>query len=348
MRRLGSERGFVLVAAIVVLVVVDAMLAGLVFSALQDQRLGSTSVRQLQAFATAESAALEPVTVGGAAGYRDLAVGGTVDAQGGTAVGWFRYRMRRLSPRLYLSQADGFSWDWSARQRVAVVLRLRPVPVDVVAALKTLVSPPPGASKEVGGADEVPAGWRGCPAPGPSLPAVYVPGLSTGGCGLRCLFGDLPFDSLRAFATKIVQPGRQARVVAPSRRFGACDTEDPYNWGDPTDSEGACGRYFPAVWSDSDLVLDGVRGQGVLMVNGDLTLGGGFEFRGPVLVNGTLRTSGAGGQIMGAVVARAVWFGRAGVLGAPVVQYSRCAVNRGLTQSATLMPLFERGWAELY
>jgi hypothetical protein len=102
------------------------------------------------------------------------------------------------------------------------------------------------------------------------------------------------------------------------------------------------------VWSESDLVLDGIRGQGVLMVNGDLTLGGGVEFQGPVLVKGTLRTSGAGGWITGAAIARAVSFGTAGVLGAPVVQFSRCAVSRALTQSATLVPLAERGWAELY
>jgi hypothetical protein len=349
MRRLGSEGGFALVAAIVVLAVIDAVLAGLAFSALQDRRLGGASVRQLQAFAAAETAALEPVTVRGAAGYRDLAVGATVQARGGTATGWYRGQVRRLSSVLYLSQADGFSWDWSARQRVAALLRLRPVPVDVVAPLKTLAPPLPGQPAEVGGADVVPAGWIGCPPPGPSLPAVSVPGLGApGGCGLRCLFGDLPFDSLRSFATKIVRPGRQPVVVAPSGRFGSCDTEDPYNWGDPRDAAGDCGHYFPAVWSESDLVLDGIRGQGVLMVDGDLTLGGGVEFRGTVLVKGTLKTTGAGGQITGAAIAQAVSFGRAGLLGRPVIQYSRCAVSRALTQSATLVPLAERGWAELY
>jgi hypothetical protein len=349
MRRLGGEGGFALVAAIVVLAVIDAVLAGLAFSALQDQRLGGASVRQLQAFATAEAAALEPVTVRDPAGYRDLTIGGTVQARGGTATGWYRSQVRRLSSVLYLSQADGFSWDWSARQRVAVVLRLQPVPVDVVAPLKTLAPPPPPALTEVGGADVVPDGWIGCPPPGPSLPGVYLPELSApGGCGLRCLFGDLPFDSLRSFATKMVRPGGRPVVIAPSRTFESCNTDDPYNWGDPRDSEGGCGHYFPAVWSESDLALDGIRGQGVLMVNGDLTLGGGVEFQGTVLVNGTLKTSGAGGQITGAVIARAVSFGRAGLLGGPVVQYSRCAVSRALTQSAALAPLAERGWAELY
>jgi hypothetical protein len=145
-----------------------------------------------------------------------------------------------------------------------------------------------------------------------------------------------------------VEPGGEPKVAAPSWTQGSCNVEDPYNWGDPRDSKSDCGHYFPAVWSQSDLVLEGVRGQGVLMVNGDLTLGGGVEFRGPVLVNGTLRTSGAGGQITGAVIARAASFGRAGVLGSPVVRYSSCAVNRALTQSAALVPLAERGWSELY
>jgi hypothetical protein len=137
-------------------------------------------------------------------------------------------------------------------------------------------------------------------------------------------------------------------VVSPSWRFGSCNTQDPSNWGDPRDPQGTCGGYFPAVWSESDLVLDGIRGQGVLMVNGDLTLAGGVEFQGPVLVKGTLKTTGVGGRITGAVIARAISLGRAAVLGAPVVRYSRCAVSRALTQSAVLVPLSERGWAEFY
>lgn len=311
--------------------------------------MGGASVRQIQALATAETAALEPVTLWDPAGHRDLAVGDVVQGQGGTATGWWRYRVRRLSDLLYLSQADGFGWDWSARQGVAVVLRVRPVPVEVVAPLEILDPPPPDALQQVSGADVAPAGWAGCPPPGPTLPAAYVPGLSApGGCGPRCLFGDLPFDSLRTFATKFVHPGPQPVVVAPSAESGACNTADPYNWGDPTDPESDCGHFFPAIWSESDLVLDGIRGQGVLMVNGDLTLGGGVEFRGVVLVKGTLKTAGAGGQITGAAIARAVAFGRAGVVGGPAVQYSTCAVRRALIQSAVLVPLSERGWSQLY
>lgn len=349
MKRPESERGVALVAAIVALLVVGAMVAGSVFIALQEQRIGRNTVRQQQAFATAEAAALEPVTAWGAEAYRDLPVGGTATAIGTTTTGWFQHRVRRLSAMLYLSQADGFSWDRSSRQRVVVVLRLSALPVNVDAALKTLGPLGLGGASDVTGTDVPPPGWAACPPTGPTLPAVRIEGpAGPSGCGLRCLFGDLPFDSLRNFATNAVQPAGHVRMVRPSLSGAACNTEDPYNWGDPRDPDGPCGSYFPAIWAESDLSLDGIRGQGVLMVNGDLTLGGGFEFVGPVLVRGTLRTSGVGARLTGAVIAGAVSLDQSGVLGRSAIQFSSCAVSRALTGSAILMPLAERGWAELY
>ena len=349
MNRLRSERGIALVAAIVALVLVGGMVAGSMFIALQEQRVGRNVVRQQQAFWAAETAALEPVTVWGASAYRDLAVGGTATATGTTTTGWYRYTVRRLNHVLYLSQADGFSWDLASRQRVAMLLRLRPLPLNIDAALKTLDPPSLGGSSDVTGADVQPANWTACPAPGPAMPAVWVPGPGgPPGCGLPCLLGDLPFDSLRSYATKAVHVAGRAAIVRPSQSGATCHTGDPYNWGDPGDPSGACGSYFPAIWVESDLSLDGLRGQGVLMVNGDLTLGGGFEFVGPVLVRGTLRTFGMGARITGGVIAGAVFLDQSGVLGRTVIQFSSCAVSRALTGSAVLVPLVERGWTELY
>jgi len=345
-----GEQGIALLAAVFALVLVGGIVAGSVFVALQDQRIGRNMVRQQQAFGAAETAVLEPAVSWVPAGYADLPVGAAVTGAGTTTTGWFQHRLQRLSPMLYLSQAEGLSWDLASRQRVAVLLRLRPLPLEPDAALRTPTPPKLGPSSEVSGTDVQPAGWRTCPATRPTLPAVRIPGgLGTSGCqGENCLFGNLPFDSLRAYATKVVQPGGGTRVVQPSRRGPSCDTADPFNWGDPRDPRGPCGNYFPAVWVESDLILDGLRGQGVLMVNGDLTLGGGFAFFGLVLVRGTLRTVAAGARLTGGVIAGAVSLDQRGIVGKSLIQFSSCAVSRALTGSAVLVPLRERGWVGMY
>jgi hypothetical protein len=278
--------------------------------------------------------------------------------------------VRRLNTLLYLIQSEGFSPDSTARQRVGLLLRLRPVELRVRGAMETAGPTDIGGAAAIDGADHLPFGWSGCPPPGPPLSGLRVPAAAlvtaSGGCsGLSCLAGSPPldtdssltgaalatvggvaFDSLRGWASKTIPGG--SRLVTPSVTAGRCATGDPDNWGSPLQPSGPCGGYFPVVWVDGDLALNGGQGQGVLLVNGDLSLQGSVEFYGPVLVRGSVHADGTGGRITGGLVVINQTSAPSQIHGNTVVQYSGCALERARMRSARASLLRERGWVNLY
>ena len=88
-------------------------------------------------------------------------------------------------------------------------------------------------------------------------------------------------------------------------------------------------------------LIDGV-GYGSLLVDGDLTLGGYFEWHGLLLVNGHLTLDGGSGtpNIRGAILAQ----GATVVNGSVDIQYDSCAVNQALNNQA----LAVKSWKETY
>jgi hypothetical protein len=356
--------------AIFALVVIGVLVGASFFIGRQEQAVGRNTVRAQQAFSAAEAgvhlqvAAWDPIV------YNSMAVGGEV-AFAGTLTGneWYRGSVRRLNELLYLVRSEGFSSDSASRQQVGMLVRLRPVEIDINAALTTQGEVQVGGSSETNGFDSEPPGWTGCPPLQPGLPGILLPDaddISTSGCGgLSCVegnpqvaedptindstlttFGDATFDDWRALATKLITGG--TRRIEPSLTGGACNTADPDNWGAPLDPASTCGGYFPIVWVEGDLNINGVQGQGVLLVNGDLDVQGGFEFYGPVLVKGTLNTQGTGGHFNGGVVAANVDLDQSDILGNAVVSYSSCAIARALQNSAPAAPLRARSWVNLY
>jgi hypothetical protein len=371
MKPIRNERGIALAVAIFALVVVGGLVAGSLFVATLEQRVGRNTLRQQSAFNAAEAATQQAVLDWSAGGYGSLAVGGSVTTTG-TATGgaWYRRTVRRLSQMLFMVSTEGFSADSSSRQRLGVLVRLRPLAFNINSALKTQGSAKFGGSSYINGVDTQPSGWTGCPATGPTQPAVRIPDpsqITYSGCSNQsCLngdpkilkdttissstlttVGDIPFDSLRNYATKIVYPSGTPRVQ-PSLTGTSCNTSDPLNWGDPLNPSQPCGNYYPIVWVDGDVSINGVQGQGVLIVNGDLSVQGGFEFFGPVLVKGSLKTTGTGGHFNGGVIAANVDLEQNTVLGNAVVNYSSCALIRVLTATANGSVLRERSWVNLY
>jgi hypothetical protein len=132
-----------------------------------------------------------------------------------------------------------------------------------------------------------------------------------------------------------------------------CDRTNSLNWGEPWYPAGpatasVCQNWFPIIYRPGNLKLQGGRGQGILLVDGDLELAGGVEFFGIVLVKGRLRTTGNGNKINGAVMARNVDLDDNFIGGTPTVNFSTCAINRALQASAVVIPLNSRAWAQLY
>ncbi|MBP9106940.1 MAG: hypothetical protein KBF56_09290 [Gemmatimonadaceae bacterium] len=160
------------------------------------------------------------------------------------------------------------------------------------------------------------------------------------------VFGGETWASLTAHASVVLPPGS---VVTPSPvvAAGVCDRTRIDNWGDPG-GVGVCGTYAPLIWATGDVVLRGGAGQGVLLVEGDLTVSQGARFAGVVIVRDDVQSQGIGGTVLGAVLA-----GDANVApgdhtrldGATLVQRSRCAVDLALEWSARLVPVRQRAWA---
>jgi hypothetical protein len=293
------------------------------------------------------------------------------------SAGWYRSTVKRINTELYLVRVEGFSQDSTARQAVGVMVRLKTIQINVNAALKTRGSVRVGGSSEIDGTDQTPSGWSGCPSLRPTQPGLRLTSsdsanIQSGGCtGYSCItgspkiqtdntitstslttFGDLGFDDLRALASKVLPAGTYTGI-APTCSVagclsGTCTTTDAKNWGSPLAPSSPCGTYFPIIWIDGSANINGNYGQGILIVNGDLSVQGGFEFYGPVIVRQTLSTTGTGGHFNGGVIAANTDLGAITVLGDAVINYSSCALSKALNNSAQGAPMRERGWINLY
>ncbi len=86
----------------------------------------------------------------------------------------------------------------------------------------------------------------------------------------------------------------------PVEGTGGCDVGVAWNWGDPRAPRSPCGGYFVTKATDGDLVVEGGQGQGIVVVQGDLTLTDSTRFYGLLLAGGTLRLEN-GAEVTGLV-----------------------------------------------
>ena len=88
--------------------------------------------------------------------------------------------------------------------------------------------------------------------------------------------------------------------------------------------------------------------QEVRFTSGDLTLAGGAQFVGLVVVRGVLRVGQGGGRVTGAVLAGGVDAAAWQTAGPPLIEYSKCAIDNALRAAGTIVPLRSRGWVQLF
>ena len=373
MRHARNEDGMALAIAIFALVVIGALVAGALFVGMQEHRVGLNTVKSQQAFSAAQEGAQLQVVNWLDGGYNTILVAGSTTFNGELAdgTGWYRGVVRRLNNELFLVESEGFSADDATRQKVGLLVRVRPLQIAINSSLKTQGAIKIGGSSQINGNDNLPPGWSGCPATGAPQPGIRTSDISKidveGGTlekyvdGSPLLmedtainkqslttFGDTDFADLLALANKII-PGRgQPWKIQPSTTGGACNISDLENWGDPLNPTAACGQYFPIIYSQGDLSVNGVQGQGVLIVDGNLSVRGGFKFYGPVIVRKRLSATGTGGHFNGGVIAANVDLDQSTVLGNAAINYSSCALIKALTATASGGLMAERSWVNLY
>jgi hypothetical protein len=170
------------------------------------------------------------------------------------------------------------------------------------------------------------------------------------------IFGDVTFDELKKNADIVVtattpqMPTPTLMAAAPFR----CNVADQNNWGEPDRTAGyvkACSTYFPIIYaSGAQLQMSGgARGQGLLLIEGDLVITGGFEFSGLIVAKGGIKIAGTGNKITGALLAQDVDIGdKNSISGNTTLQFSSCALNKAIQGSAFAEPLAYRSWAQLH
>lgn len=273
-----------------------------------------------------------------------------------------------------------------AAQTVAQLVRLARPTIGVNAAV-TVQDPIKfnGNSLSVDGYNGVPVGWNagdcasGYPAAGNEDDVVGIRSSTTTGASAKDL------DNIAGFPAEVVehdptitsatfqnfldytyntlasQPNAKNLIldtpyngVAPVLDGGGdCDKATLLNFGEPLRGGGSvvpCQDYYPVVHGTaaSTKFASGTRGQGILLVDGDLELVGGFEWTGLILVRGQMKITGTGNKITGAILTEGVNIDEAGTIGGNAdIRFSRCAIENAMNGAAQPAPV-SRGWAQMY
>jgi hypothetical protein len=383
MRRvLRDERGMALAVAIFALVVVGAMIAGAFFAGTQEQRVGENQRRVLTSFGIAEAGAQErvltwnPETMNRRPQYpQDSMSIADQQAPGGT--GRYAGYTFRLGPNVFLIDITGkdsrsyggaIAGGGGARQRVGMIARIAPIEFGIRASLTTQGSVEISGTASVNGADQNPPGWASCDPAGPSQAGIRTNGGTVTASGQGTVSGspavandpslsDASFTTfggatytLLAARANVVLSGGTIRTQ-PVTTNGVCDKSVMTNWGDGMNPSAACGNYFPIIHIKGSATLDGIQGQGILLVDGNLTVQGSYEFFGIVIVQGDLKTSGGGTSVAhfwGGVMARNADLSLESISGKANLNYSACGILAVQQAQSPIAPMRQRGWAQLY
>lgn len=357
-----------------VLVIGAAVLTVAVFIGFQEQRAAGAGRRLYRALTRAESG-LADVLTGWTPGMLSRRLPQPFDSlvtsgAGTTADDDWRGAIHRLGRDLFLVELTAVDAPGAdapqtvaARARLGWLVRARPVKVVVSAALSTGAPAFVGTGSTLDGRDQAPVDHTDCPPPDSALPGLAAGAITLigtpridgspptvvrqgGDTGLAAE-DQLAFDQLVSHATITLPGGSWA--TGPLMSGTDCDVASLINWGDPSSLDGPCSSYLPIVHVVGDLTLTAGEGQGILLVDGDLAVSGGYRFFGLVLVRGTLvaASSGSAAAVWGGVAAA-----RAGTEALPLtgiaVIYSKCMISHALLTSGTLIPLRSRAWKQLF
>lgn len=364
------RRGSTLVLMLLALAVLGALAAGSFFAAFQEQRIESMGMLRVRALAAAEHAAYTAISPrnwraswsAAPAVWLVASDSASFDNRGAVVT-----QIWKLTPSsaLIIADASAGSAPRVARRRISLFVGLRRplIPMVAAAIAHSGVSVRDGSSI-TGGVDSASADCL----TDDTVAAISLPSdasVDTAGCApLPCLrAARLVRDTVLAALDEtyerfgqvdrsfLAAAGRQLAGgigLTPSPVVddaGACDTNVLANLGDPLrilGPDSPCLTYFPLLHAGGGLTLRDGAGQGLLIVDGDLTLGDGAHFSGVAIVRGTARLESRS-RVDGILIAD-----RVSLVGASEIHYSACAVDDAARSGARPWPDGTHSWADMF
>jgi hypothetical protein len=187
------------------------------------------------------------------------------------------------------------------------------------------------------------------------------------------------WNDLVAGANKVISASASPIAPSPTLTGLLCNTGDVNNWGDPLRllPAGACESYYPTIYISCTVVgatcpqgsnltgagappgkwqtiaggAGGGRGQGILLVDGNLNIAGNFEWVGPVIVKGNVRTAGTGNKVTGGIHALNIGCTTTPcnyLQGTSSVNYSSCALSKIMALKAKPTVAKHHAWADMF
>jgi hypothetical protein len=374
-----TERGVALGMALGTIVIIGVIVAGAIFVSTQEYRTSSNTVRETRATAAADLGLNRLMNEWDPNYNGVMLVNDTLQRtytlpSGGSA----SVLVTRLSSKYFWAvtqaMAGGQGSQASARRRYGSLWRLDTPDIPFLGALTGRGQILVGGSATVNGKDAAPAGWSSCSGtadvagiamsdtttglklPGCSVSKSCVDGnpkfvqtLAAADTATYFVYGNSTYQQLAAAANKTVAAGVTLNGIGPSVLNGVCQTGVANNWGDPNRASpaGKCEAYYPIVHGLGDMHITGGAGQGILLVDGDLDMSGGFTYTGIIVVRGSLTSTGTGAHVTGGVMAANISLDQNTVLGNSTIQYSSCAIKKVMQGSAYLKPVKQRAWVDL-
>lgn len=368
-RLVGARRGSALVLVLVAMVVLLVLSSGAMFGSMQELRTSRNLAVQQRALTVAEygmnaQLANWPSTRNGLAnGAIDSTV--VVVQTGDTA----RVRVQRLNARTFnvvsVGRASIGSGLLEAQRQTSMLVRVSSPSIKPFGLLTAYDNVQVQGSPVLDGRNTAPPGWSACSgypttdtvaiAYNPSRTIEVQKANQTVG-GTRAaaqaadtmtysVFGSETWASLVSKANITTTTSSPAPVGTTTTCSGGSS-----NWGEPSRGTGTvvgCQNYFPVIYSAGNLSLNGGRGQGILLVNGSLTIRGNFVFAGLIIVRDYLDVAGTP-DIYGAVMVRSTVQHDTNITGNANFYFSHCAAGQALSGLATPKRSAGRSWAQIY
>lgn len=225
-------------------------------------------------------------------------------------------------------------------------------------------------SAGISGINTDPAGWTQCASiPGrDTFAIVYAPGQTATIQKPQSVINGVRADPSAADSNTYVRYGTETWASlasnaditinggtfspSPDGTATTCNYANTSNWGEPMRGTGAilgCKDYFPIIYSSTSLDLHHGRGQGILLVNGDVRLNGNFQWNGLIIARDDIVKGNGTFDLFGSIMSRnANVVDGNSITGNSQFNWSKCAVESALRGSAILTRAKERSWVQLY